>query len=338
MALRKNFDCLLSSNKLSTEYRRARNRLILLANEGTLMPQTSDSTPKNRANVISALEELCKDERNSMYVLSDKEKSLLDEVYCGVKNLGLVAEQGSLIKDRYTGSSWQRLARETKKWMILAEDVIGAYVNRIEGARKEVMETQVLFRYEDADPDYGSLLAKELLSHLELVLQPFSEDCEIISGSSFIQVKPIGCDKGVILQKVSCMVSEKKGPIDFVLCIGDSVSDEDMFNVIHDGVGLMVAADARKIACTVGLKPSMAAYYLLSASDVVKIVNVMKDFSVKVRPSQTKSSYSYNDCSEIFQGRSIGDGERPIMALSISFANGNTKHKGDPFLREDDYK
>lgn len=62
---------------------------------------------------------------------------------------------------------------------------------------------------------------------------------------------------------------------DFVLCIGDDRSDEDMFEVITTSVasGKCIAPNAEVFACTVGNKPSKARYYL---DDTTKIARLME--------------------------------------------------------------
>lgn len=59
---------------------------------------------------------------------------------------------------------------------------------------------------------------------------------------------------------------------DFVLCIGDDRSDEDMF----EGITTMARntlSKAAVFACTVGQKPSKAKYYL---DDTVEVVMMLK--------------------------------------------------------------
>ena len=56
---------------------------------------------------------------------------------------------------------------------------------------------------------------------------------------------------------------EKERQADFVLCIGDDRSDEDMFEKIADIMRRnMVDPQTSLYACTVGQKPSKAIYYL----------------------------------------------------------------------------
>ena len=312
VALRRNFDGLLA-DKLSTDYKGARNRLILLSNEGALLPLIPSASPQQQANVVQALEELCRDERNSIYVLSNCAKQSLDSVYSGIRSLGLVAEEGSLIKDKYTGFTWQKLAKDVSAWKQIASEVISMYVERLEGAVFVVRETMVVFGYREASQEYGSLLAQELLVHLELVLQPYQQDCELVSETDCIKVRSLGCTKGAIIHKISRMVAGKKGPLGLVLCIGDGPEDEEMFKAMY--MDLPVPPETKCVSCTVGMKPSLASHYVHSIQEVWKLVNLLKDHSVKVPCRQTRGSYSQN---EILQGRSIGDRNRPILALSIS--------------------
>lgn len=69
-------------------------------------------------------------------------------------------------------------------------------------------------------------------------------------------------------------MQDKGVTLDFVLCIGDDRSDEDMFEVIISAMsGPTIAPKAEVFACTVGRKPSKAKYYL---DDTVEIVRLMQ--------------------------------------------------------------
>ena len=82
-----------------------------------------------------------------------------------------------------------------------------------------------------------------------------------------------GISKGLVVEKLfSTMVSNGKPP-DFVMCIGDDRSDEDMFESILSSVSSPLLPSAPEIfACTVGQKPSKAKYYLDDTVDVVKLL------------------------------------------------------------------
>lgn len=73
------------------------------------------------------------------------------------------------------------------------------------------------------------------------------------------------------------LVSDQKPP-DFVLCIGDDNSDEDMFESISECTACTVlfTAAPEVFACTIGQKPSRAKYFVHETSDVI---NLLKRFA-----------------------------------------------------------
>ena len=83
-----------------------------------------------------------------------------------------------------------------------------------------------------------------------------------------------GISKGVVVESLlSSMVKTGKAP-DFVLCIGDDRSDEDMFEsiVCPSNASVKLPGTSEVFACTVGKKPSMARYYLDDTVDVIKML------------------------------------------------------------------
>ena len=79
------------------------------------------------------------------------------------------------------------------------------------------------------------------------------------------------------------MINDGK-PVDFVMCIGDDRSDEDMFESISS-----IASDSSLptvpeiFACTVGQKPSKAKYYLDDTADVMTLLHGLAASSLKSR-------------------------------------------------------
>lgn len=82
-----------------------------------------------------------------------------------------------------------------------------------------------------------------------------------------------GVNKGLVAKRLLSTMQGKGMSPDFVLCIGDDRSDEDMFEVITSSMaGPSMAPRAEVFACTVGRKPSKAKYYLDDTTDIVRMV------------------------------------------------------------------
>ena len=69
---------------------------------------------------------------------------------------------------------------------------------------------------------------------------------------------------------------------DFVVCIGDDRSDEDMFESITTTLSAQPSSEI--FACTVGRKPSKAKYFLDEVSDVVKLLQGLANTSSSPKP------------------------------------------------------
>ena len=89
----------------------------------------------------------------------------------------------------------------------------------------------------------------------------------------FIFWKKQGVNKGLVAERLLVTMRQKGMLPDFVLCIGDDRSDEDMFEVIIRAKGLpSLSPVAEVFACTVGRKPSKAKYYLEDTTEILRML------------------------------------------------------------------
>ncbi|KAJ1437861.1 Trehalose-phosphatase [Sesbania bispinosa] len=267
----------LSMEHIVSAYKRTTTRAILLDYDGTLMPQASiDKGPTS--NSIKMLNNLCRDKNNMVFLVSAKSRKTLTEWLSPCENLGLAAEHGYFLRLK-RDAEWETCGPATDcSWKQIAEPVMNLYTETTDGSTIEDKETALVWCYEDADPDFGSCQAKELLNHLESVLA--NEPVTVKSGQNNVEVKPQGVSKGLVAKRLLSTMQEKGMSPDFVLCIGDDRSDEDMFEVITSSMdGPSMAPRAEVFACTVGRKPSKAKYYLDDTTDIVRMVQGLASVS-----------------------------------------------------------
>ncbi|KAL6983655.1 putative alpha,alpha-trehalose-phosphate synthase [UDP-forming] 9, partial [Sarracenia purpurea var. burkii] len=99
-------------------------------------------------------------------------------------------------------------------------------------------------------------------------------------GQHIVEVKPQGVSKGLVADRVLSTMVNCERPPDFVMCIGDDRSDEDMFESILSIVSRpSLPVPPEIFACTVGQKPSKAKYYLDDATDVVRLLRGLANAS-----------------------------------------------------------
>ncbi|XP_061371838.1 alpha,alpha-trehalose-phosphate synthase [UDP-forming] 6-like isoform X1 [Gastrolobium bilobum] len=259
----------LSMEHIVSAYKRTTTRAILLDYDGTLMPQASiDKSPTSKS--IEILSSLCRDKNNVVFLVSARSRKTLNEWFSPCENLGIAAEHGYFLRMK-RDEEWETCVPAIDhSWKQIAEPVMKLYTETTDGSTIEDKETALVWCYEDADPDFGSCQAKELLDHLESVLA--NEPVTVKSGQNNVEVKPQGVSKGLVAKRLLSAMQEKEMSPDFVLCIGDDRSDEDMFEVITSSMAGPIAPRAEVFACTVGRKPSKAKYYLDDTAEIVRLI------------------------------------------------------------------
>lgn len=275
----------LSIDHIVTAYKRTTCRAIFLDYDGTIVPQAS-IVKSPSPEVISVLNDLCSDVNNTVFIVSGRGKTSLSEWFDQCENLGVAAEHGYFTRwGKHTG--WQMSHTDVDfAWKRIAEPVMRSYMEATDGSSVEIKESALVWHYRDADPDFGSWQAMELLDHLENVLA--NEPVIVKKGQHIIEVMSQGITKGLVAKEVLSTLTKKGKSPDFVLCIGDDRSDEDMFeSILTKPYSVTTSSSAPEIfACTVGQKPSKAKYYL---DDTVEVMTLLEGLGTASWP---KSRYS----------------------------------------------
>lgn len=261
----------LSVEHIVSAYKRSKNRAILLDYDGTMTLQTSISkipTP----DTIAILNSLCRDPKNVVFLVSGRDQQNLSDWFLSCDKLGIAAEHGYFMRLN-RDVEWETCVPVVDfDWKQIAEPVMRLYTETTDGSTVETKESALVWHYQYADPDFGSCQAKELLDHLESVLA--NEPVSVKSGQHIVEVKPPGVNKGLVAERLLSTMQQKGMLPDFVLCIGDDRSDEDMFEVFSNALaGPLLSPVAEVFACTVGQKPSKAKYYLEDATEILRMLH-----------------------------------------------------------------
>ncbi|KAF6169283.1 hypothetical protein GIB67_013713 [Kingdonia uniflora] len=283
----------LSTDHIVPAYKRTSRRAIFLDYDGTIMPQTSIvKTPG--PEIITVVNNLCNDTKNTVFIVSGRGRRSLSEWFAPCEMLGIAAEHGYFT--RWSKSSdWESspLAPDLN-WKKIAEPVMRLYTETTDGSYIETKESALVWHHQDADPDFGSCQSMELLDHLEKVLA--NEPVVVKRGQYIVEVKPQesssilfydmqGVSKGLVAEKLLTTMVDSGKPPDFVICIGDDRSDEDMFESISNTVSIPSLPKVPEIfACTVGQKPSKAKYYLDDSVEVIKMLQKLAAASGTKKP------------------------------------------------------
>jgi hypothetical protein len=100
--------------------------------------------------------------------------------------------------------------------------------------------------------------------------------------------------QGVAVELLLRTIEQKK-PVDFVLCVGDDRSDEDMFAMIRDRQRFIEHNNCAVYACTVGLRPSHAGYYLSEMAELRQLLKALQDKSISANRSYSTTDLQLLD-------------------------------------------
>jgi trehalose 6-phosphate synthase/phosphatase len=206
-------------------FNKAGKRCILMDYDGTLTPITKlPAMASPSPELLEILRKLSSEPANNVIVISGRDSDTL-ETWLGQLPITLVAEHGACI--RYKGEKWQLLASHTPEWKDEIRPILELFTNRCPGSFVEEKRNTLAWHYRTTNPDLGFTRSRELRN--SLLQLTTNTPLQVIDGNKVIEVRLIGVDKG----STSLNLVNQLKP-DFIMCIGDDTTDEDMFRAFRD--------------------------------------------------------------------------------------------------------
>lgn len=214
--------------RLLRRFARARSRTVMLDYDGTLRelephPDLATPTPEIRAllRTLAALPQ------TEVHIVSGRRRANLERWF-GSLPIHLCAEHGYLAKA--PGEDWHALTDLDLSWMRPIERLLRKVAGDVPGAHVERKACSIAWHYREAEPEYGSWRARELLNDLGQHIA--GSPAEILQGARVVEVRARGVDKGLYVRSV---FPEGKESTRFVLGIGDDRTDHDLLDALPQG-------------------------------------------------------------------------------------------------------
>ena len=238
--------------EIKNKYDKAENRLILLDYDGTLAPFKKNPMQAIPAKVVlDVLTELGTNSKNDVIISSGRDKTILEK-WLGHLPVGLAAEHGAFFKEK---TEWYENIPEVK-WDKEILNIINYIIKRTPHAKIEIKKTALVFHYRDVDTWLADLRVTQLINAL---MNPVSRhNLQIMKGNKIIEIKSPQFNKGEEAKRLM-----KKKKYDFIMAIGDDVTDEDMFAALPN--------DA--ITIKVGKNSTVAKYNIPTQGQTISFLN-----------------------------------------------------------------
>jgi trehalose 6-phosphate synthase/phosphatase len=243
-------------------YKQTKRRVFFLDYDGTT---TSLAEHPSRARLDEAklgmLQALCADPRNSVVILSGQDRDKLQSWF-GHLPVGLAAEHGIWLKG--IGEHWRLSKILPGEWKNRLLPILEIYADRLPGAFVEEKEHSIAWHYRSADQDQAGLLASEMTDHL-LNLTSHT-DLQVFQRAKILEIRSAGINKGTAaLDWIS------KNDFDFVLAIGDDLTDEELFRVLPESA----------MSIRVGFANTHAHYNLRTSDEVMDLLKSLAQASAR---------------------------------------------------------
>jgi trehalose 6-phosphate synthase/phosphatase len=252
--IRPNFMNYYEKEELLKAYRKAEKRLILLDYDGTLIPFYNKPEEAVPGDVIKDLvARLVRDKKNRVMLISGRDSETLENWFRNSK-IDIAAEHGLMFKERE--GEWKLNDSLNLKWKDNVKAFIDKYVESHPGSFSEEKKYSLAWHYRAADSMDEEAIRVQFSK--DLAMLNLNDDFDILQGNKVIEIKSSYTNKGKFLTRFL-----KDKDFDFVLAIGDDVTDEDMFNALKE---------KHHHTIKVGLGNTAARYNLVGVNNVLSFL------------------------------------------------------------------
>lgn len=216
-----------ASGKLESAYRNAKRRLLLLDYDGTLVGYQSipeEAIPDQELKTL--LRELTMDPKNTVVIISGRDKQTLENWFGDLHELYLVGDHGLWLY-LPAENNWIVTAMTDDSWKAVVRPILEMYRDRMPGSLIEEKDFALTLHYRRCESNMAEMKIREVKETLMALTGPSNISLQL--GSKVLELKDSRINKG---HTASLLISRVE--YDFLLGVGDDVTDEDLFSAIPE--------------------------------------------------------------------------------------------------------
>ncbi len=239
---------------LNQSYRIAGNKLILLDYDGTISELTSDPTKAMpTSEVIQLLTKLSGNINTQLAIVTGRSTHSMDTFFAD-QSFTIFAEHGVMLKQK---NHWECLINGSTEWMSEVYEAMQSIASQCKHSFVEEKQFTVAWHFRQSNEEEGIKFSNQLNSILKKLCAKFK--FKITNGHKIVEVTSIEVSKSIAVKHLL-----NSSQYDFILCIGDDRTDEEMFCALSDNP---YAATIK-----VGKGETAAKYRLDSVSNVLHLL------------------------------------------------------------------
>lgn len=239
-------------NKIHNDFQKAKNRLLFLDYDGTLVEFSSDpSAVSPSKKLINLIQKLASKENCEVVIVSGRDRHTLEK-WLGHLPVSLIAEHGAWIKSK---KRWNTELTRKQDWKKSLQPILVYFTDRTPNSFVEEKEFSLVWHYRKVEKSLADVRTQELKEELNYLTNTLN--LGVYEGSKILEIKPTNINKGDAVRKWF-----KDRPLDFVMGIGDDYTDEDLFS----------ALPKKAISIRVGIGNSCAKFRIRGVDQVLSLL------------------------------------------------------------------
>lgn len=237
-------------------YKSATKRLILLDYDGTLTKfHDRPENAKPNDTVLDLLKKIADNELNELILVSGRDAPTLQKWF-GHLRIGLAAEHGIAYKAK-DYSLWENPESLSFTWKEQVMPILQKYAEQVPLSFIEEKAYAIAWHFRNADETKVDAIKLKLSRELQLLNE--ENKFEVLLGNKILEIKSNHANKGSFALSLI-----EHAQYDFILAIGDDVTDEDMFRVLRE---------PNQYTIKVGLNDSNAKFNLINVNSVLSFLD-----------------------------------------------------------------
>jgi trehalose 6-phosphate synthase/phosphatase len=243
--------------EMTSQFEKAKKRLVFLDYDGTLSPFHDNpemATPKDE--VLNALEKIQSMPNTQLVIISGRDRDTLGTWFRNFPFV-LVAEHGMFM--RTSDGEWSGSDQLRNDWMEHIRPVLQTFVDRTPGTFIEEKKHALAWHYRKTDPELAQNRVVELKTLLNSLI---SDNLKMLDGNKVIEIVHNKTNKGAAATQILA-----DWPADFVMAIGDDVTDEDMF----------IELPPESWTVKVGFQKTEASYCVSNTDEVAALLKTLAE-------------------------------------------------------------